>query len=190
MLVPGLPSARAAEASYVGAVPVERIERRLHYIVNAADAPGLAREMAERGPQHPTGRRAWAYTAWELRSRYALEREGRNCRLLDPAVVLEVRTTLPRWEPKAVASSRLRSSWRRMLDRATAHEEEHRLHALDAARAAAIAIAAVPDRGDCRAIEAQVRAALRRASAEAMRRSRVFDRTTDYGRLQGVRLAD
>lgn len=171
-------------------VPVEIVERSAHYAVHGSDGNALAREMAERGPQHPTWRRAWACTAWELRSRYALERDGRPCRLLEPAVVLDVVTTMPRWEPKGVVPMRLRASWRRMLDKAADHEREHRRHGVDAAQAAALALAAVPASGDCALIERQVRSAIRRASSDALRRSRIFDRETDYGRLGGVRLGD
>ena len=188
LCIAGLPGASRGQA--VARVPVDRVERDLHYTVRGSDAAALAREMAELGPQHPTGRRAWAYTAWELRSRYALELDGRNCRLLDPTVVLEVRTTLPRWEPKAVVTSRLRSNWRRMLVKAAEHERMHRRHAMDAADAAAAAIARVPATGECAALEGQMRSALRRASAAAARRGRLYDRDTDYGRLQGVRLGD
>ncbi len=171
-------------------VPVEIVERSAQYLVHGHDGNALAREMAERGPQHPTGRRAWAYTAWELRSRYALERDGRHCRLLEPTVVLDVVTTMPRWEPKGVVPMRLRATWLRMLDKAADHERVHRRHGVEAAHAAAAALAAVPASGDCALIERQVRSALRRASSDALRRSRIFDRETDYGRLGGVRLGD
>lgn len=187
----GLAVAVAAAAGIdAAAVPVDVIDRREHYEVRAVDAQGLGREMAERGPQHPTGRRAWAYTAWELRARYAVEAGAGTCRLLDPAVVLEVATTLPHWRPKSPVRSRLRSSWQRMLGKASAHEAVHRAHAVDAARAAAVEIAAITPGATCADTERQVRMALRRARAEATRRSRLFDQQTDYGRRDGVRLAD
>lgn len=169
-------------------MPVHVTDRTEYYVVRGADAATLVREMAERGPQHPTGRRAWAYTAWELRSRYALERHGRACRLLDPEIVLDVTVTLPRWEPQAPAPARLRSAWRRMLDKATAHERVHRLHGIEAAHAAAAAVADVPATGDCSDLERRLRSAVRRAIGAATQRSRVFDRETDYGRRAGVRL--
>lgn len=171
-------------------VPVQRIEHGLHYVVTGSSATILARQMTERGPRHPSGRQAWAYTAWELRARYTLVARDGGCKLVDPTVLLEVWTTLPRWEPRRTPASGLLRSWQRMLDRAAGHEQEHRRHALDAAQVAATAIANLPARAECHAIDAQVHSALRRARAEATHRSGVFDRETDYGRLQGVRLAD
>lgn len=182
-------TAAVALASDVG-VPVDIVDRREHYEVQATDAVGLGREMAQRGPQHPTGRRAWAYTMWELRARYAVEPGDGGCRLMGPAVVLEVTTTLPHWRPAAPTRARLRSTWQRMLANAASHEATHREHAVDAARSAALEIARVDARESCAQVEGGVRAALRRASAEAARRSRLFDQQTDYGRRGGVRLGD
>jgi predicted secreted Zn-dependent protease len=113
-----------------------------------------------------------------------------GCRLLDPAVVLEVTTTLPHWRPASPAPARLRTSWSRMVARAGEHEAEHRRHAVDAAQAAAVEMAGVTTGGDCADIERRVRVVLRRASHAAARRSRAFDAATDYGRRAGVRLVD
>lgn len=183
----GLATAGAADGE---GVPVEIIDRQEQYDVRASDAAGLVREMAERGPQHPTGRRAWAYTAWELRARYAVEAGRDGCRLLDPAVVIEVATTLPQWRPGRPASARLRSSWTRMLRKAAEHEAVHRSHGLEAARAAALELAGIAHAPRCANLERRVREAIRRASHDAMRRSRAFDAATDYGRRAGVRLSD
>ena len=184
-----LSSLLTASAAAAG-VPVEIVDRHEQYDVRASDAAGLVREMAERGPQHPTGRRAWAYTAWELRARYAIEPSKGECRLVDPAVVVEIVTTLPHWRPVRPASSRLRASWPRMLAKAAEHEAVHRAHGIDAARVAARELADLRAAPRCADIERQVRATIRRASHDAMRRSRAFDAATDYGRRAGVRLTD
>lgn len=189
VLVSVATAAHSTKAAPVG-VPVDVIDKRVHYEVQANDAAGLAAEMAERGPQHPTGRRAWAYTAWELRARYAVEPGASRCRLLDPAVVLEVTTTLPHWRPSRPVRTRLRASWTRMLAKAGEHEATHRQHAIDAARAAAVDIAAIREHGDCAGVERRVRDALRRANNAATRASRQFDAATDFGSRAGVRLVD
>lgn len=180
----------ASDPALPSGVPVEIVDVAASYTVDAVDAEGLVREMAERGPQHPTGRRAWAYTAWSLRARYVIEPAPTGCRLLDPAVVLDVTTTLPRWQPRSRPSRRLRSGWDRMLRKARAHEAEHRRHAVDAANDAAAQITTIRTGGACADLERSVRSALRKASTAAAQRSRVFDRDTDYGRGQGVGLAD
>lgn len=173
-LAAAAPAARAGDG-----VAVEVIDRQAPYGVRATDAAGLAREMAERGPQHPTGRRAWAYTAWAMRARYAVERTAAGCRLVEPTIVLDVSTTLPHWRPSAPARASLKSAWKRMLDQASAHEAAHRGHGIDAANAAAADIGRIGPGPDCADVERRVRAALRRASAEATRRGRAFDRDTD-----------
>lgn len=185
-------AAGAATATHAvpAAVPLDVVDRTEHYRLQATDGPGLWREVVERGPQHPTGRRALAYTAWELGARYATRADPDGCRLLDARVRLEVVTTLPDWRPAGPTGGRLRGNWRRMLAHASAHEAEHRRHALDAARAAAVAIAAIAAGPGCAEVERRVRATLRHATGEAERRSRRFDRETDHGRRGRVPLAD
>lgn len=171
-------------------VPVEVIDRASTYEVTADNAVELTHEMAERGPQHPTGRRAWAYTSWELRANYTLEQSRGRCRLADATVLLEVDTTLPSWTPRHPPRAALRLAWRRMLESAREHERVHRLHAVEAAGAAASALTNAGEASTCAGVEKRVRTALRRASDDAAAKSRQFDRDTDYGRRAGVRLGD
>lgn len=173
-----------------GRVPVEINDRAETYLLRATGVRGLAAEIEERGPQHPTGRRAWAYTGWTLDARYATEAGRTGCRLVEPTLVLVVVTTLPDWRPKGPPTRGLRAQWSRMLGKARAHEAVHRDHAVAAAHAAAAELATIETGPSCSDLERRVRSALRRAIAEAGRESREFDRRTDYGRREGVGLRE
>lgn len=165
----------------VPAVPVQIEDIHATYVVRGEDAPTLTAEMTTYGPQHPTGRRAWAYTAWEVSTRYELDAGTGGCTLSQPRVSVQVSTTLPQWTPTRRPGQRLRRAWRRLLVQLEAHEAEHRRHALTAARATAEGLAALPAMPDCRSLERQARLVLRRAVAAAGRESRAFDRATDFG---------
>lgn len=176
------------QADAQGPVPVEVVDRDQTYAVDANSAEGLAAQMAERGPQHPFGRRAWAYTAWELRAPYTLERGKAACRIGETRVVLVVTITLPAWTPHRPAPHTLRSAWARMRRKAGEHEAVHRTHGIEAAHDAASRIAAIEPDGNCITLERAVRSALRAAIRAAGDRSRAFDLETNYGQRQGVRL--
>ena len=113
-----------------------------------------------------------------------------TCRLVEPKLVLDVVTTLPDWRPRGPPTRGLRAQWGRMLGRARAHEAVHRDHAVTAAHAAAAELATIEPGPSCSDVERRVRSALRRTIGDASRRSRIFDRETDYGRRAGVGLRE
>lgn len=168
---------------------IEVIDRTEYYEVRGNTADGLARDMAAKGPQHPTGRRAWGYTDWRVNSTYVLVPRDRGCELGDVRVQLTVVTTLPRWVPSGVpAHPRLKRDWTRLLARIAEHEDTHRAHGLEAAALAEQRIASIPLQKDCATAEKSARRALRVSVLELTAVSRAFDRETDFGRRQGVGL--
>lgn len=167
-------------------VDVEDVDRT--YVLRGWDGVALVREMTRSGPQHPTGRRSWAYTAWEVATRYDLVAGDGGCALQSPRVRIRVETTLPVWTPDGRPDWRLRSAWSRMYDQLVRHEAEHRRHGLAAAQATADGLERLGTMPDCRTVEREARRVLRHAVTAAGRESRAFDRTTDYGAGNRVRL--
>ncbi|WP_460833494.1 DUF922 domain-containing protein [Lysobacter humi (ex Lee et al. 2017)] len=175
----------SATAGDAGIDVDERIET---YDVDGGDATTLTRQMAERGPLHQ-GRRAWAYTAWEVRSRYTPVAGIAGCRIESPRVRVEIVTTLPRWTATN-AAPRLRARWTRLVANLVEHEDVHRQHALDAADGAQAALEALPAERDCELAALRAQEALRAQVQLAKRRSYEFDRATKFGTRAGVRLEE
>lgn len=166
-------------AAALAPVEVEDVHRS--YTLVGGDAVTLTHEMARLGPQHPTGRRAWAYTAWEVSARYELDVRDGACALTAPRVFVRIETTLPEWKPQHEPGGRLRRAWEKLLGRLAEHEAEHRRHALGAAKATAAGLGRLPPMPDCHAVERQARRVLRQSVAAASRESRAFDRETNFG---------
>ena len=167
-----------------GAVEIrDRIE---FYEVQGSTAYELAAGMARWGPQQPSGRRAWAFTAWELRSTYELVAGADGCRLAGIGVTLDVVTTLPQWRAEGRPSWQLRARWQRMMSSIRKHEEVHKAHALDAARRTAASLATLPVQPECSNAERHARSMLAHEVKRARQLSRTFDHATDFGAHEGV----
>lgn len=167
---------------------VEVVDRTTRYELVGHDEAALAVGLARLGPRTPTGRRSWAYTSWELSHQYSLKPVKGGCRVEQPSVRIEIETTLPSWTPTGAVAPSLRVRWRRMMDALVRHEAIHREHGLDAARQVAEDLHNLAIQSDCRGAERAAQRLLRRAVAEAGRRSRAFDRETQFGARDGVGL--
>lgn len=163
----------------------ERIEQ---YDVRGATAEELTRQMTRLGPQQPSGRRAWALTAWQIESKYTLVPGKSDCRLAEPRVILDVTTTVPRWTDSGTGPGKLRVAWRKMFASIVEHEQVHKAHAVGAAERTAELLAGLAPHTDCARMERQARLVLKREMANAGKLSRAFDQETDFGAREGVSL--
>jgi len=177
-----------ATATNVLADPVDFRERTEYYDVRGTTAEELTRQMARLGPPQPSGRRAWALTAWQIESKYTLVPGKSDCRLVEPRVTLDVLTTIPRWTDSGTGPGKLRVAWRKMLVAIVEHEQVHRTHAVGAAERTAELLARLAPHADCARMERQARIVLKREMASARKLSRAFDQETDFGALEGVSL--
>ena len=167
---------------------IEIKERTVYYAVQGTSASQLGAQMATRGPADRFGRRAWGFTAWEVRTTYALTPTDRGCVIEQPHAHVDIVTTLPVWRKSAGASWPLRSRWRKMLVSLIRHEATHREHALLAARTATAELERTPVQPTCGDAETRARQVLRAAVLQSRRLSLEFDRDTRHGARQGVRL--
>jgi predicted secreted Zn-dependent protease len=164
------------------------VDRANHYEVRGTTAHELTAQMATLGPRQPSGKHAWGFTAWEVRTSYVLAPTPTRCAVADARVNIEIVTTLPRWIETRPVSWKLRRAWGRMLENMAHHESMHRGHGISAARNVAAALEAISPQPDCKEIERQARSILRREVAEARKFGEAFDLETDFGAKQGVHL--
>lgn len=176
-----------AGLSETSAQPFELRERTEFYDVYGTTAEALTQQMSQRGPVH-SGGRAWAFTRWELRSRYGLVPTSDGCRIESPRVRLEVVTTFPRWMSGSQAPWRPRADWKRLMLSIRQHEDIHRAHAQDAAHRTVVLLAHAPPAADCTAAERAARDITRAQSEQARSESLAFDRATEFGAREGVSL--
>ena len=111
-----------------------------------------------------------------------------GCRLDDIKIDLEVVMTLPEWTPKRHADQRLVQAWPHFVANLTGHEMGHRANGVRAAFAVRDAISAIAPMADCGQLTSAVNAAGNAAIARLRDADTEYDRKTEHGARQGVRL--
>jgi predicted secreted Zn-dependent protease len=179
-----------AHAGTPGDVPVEIDEKLVRYDIKGDTTSELISQMAELGPyDEAEGRRFDGYTQWSVRWTYQLSTQrGGHCSLGDLRIDLEVRMTLPEWQPKRHADRLLVQGWPRYLEKLTEHEMGHRDNGVRAAFAVRDAIAAIAPMADCGRLESAADAAGNAAIARLRGADVEYDRETAHGARQGVAL--
>ncbi|MGH8172072.1 MAG: DUF922 domain-containing Zn-dependent protease, partial [Rhodanobacteraceae bacterium] len=132
------------------------------------------------------GKRFYGHTRWELRWNFNVTSEGTECRVTSVSVELNVRTSLPRWDPPRNADPALIRRWDVFLDGLRMHEEGHRDIALAAADEITQRIEAVRPAASCATLKRTVGIRANSLLAEYREKSRRYDQTTDHGRTQGA----
>ena len=179
-----------APAPAPGDVPVEISEKLLRYEIKGDTTSELVSQMAQLGPYDKgEGRRFQGFTEWFVRWNYQLAHQpGGKCSLGELNVDLDVKMTLPEWEPKRHADRLLVQEWPHFLAKLTEHEMGHRNNAVRAAFAVRDAITAVAPMADCGQFTSAMNAAGNAALAQLRDADAEYDRQTEHGARQGVRL--
>lgn len=181
-------TAAASHAAPPDAPDVEIIERTQHYLVKGATAHSLNTQVRTVGPLTSTGRRVWGLTHWEVHARYAAIPGPTGCRLERPRTQLAITTTLPKWRSTAGANRALRAQWRDLLTNLIEHELTHCAGGLLAARRAAAGLHHLGEQPDCAVLDREVRSLLRQTVGASRKLSLAYDRETQFGASEGVRL--
>ncbi|GAA5004924.1 DUF922 domain-containing protein [Pseudoluteimonas lycopersici] len=179
-----------APASTPGDVPVEIGENLVRYAIKGDTTSELISQMAKLGPyDEGEGRRFQGFTEWSVQWNYQMASQpGGNCSLGDLKIDLKVQMTLPEWEPKRHADQLLVQEWPRYLAKLTEHEMGHRANGVRAAFAVRDAITAIAPMADCGQLASAVNAAGNAAIAQLKDADAEYDRETEHGARQGVRL--
>lgn len=172
------------------AIPVEIGEKLVRYAIKGDTTSELISQMATLGPYDKNEeRRFQGFTQWSVRWNYEMSQQADGtCSLETPTVALEVQMTLPEWEPKRHADHLLVQDWPVFLAKLTEHEMGHRANGVRAAFAVRDAIAAVAPMADCGQLASAVDEAGNAAIAQFNKADAEYDRQTEHGAKQGVRL--
>lgn len=171
-------------------IPVAIDEKLVKYTIEGDTASELLSQMDSLGPVDANeGKRFQGNTSWNVRWNYMMAPQpGGLCRLEQVAVTLQVTMTLPDWTPKRHADSLLKSRWPAFLSALTNHEMGHRANGVRAAFAVRDALAGVAPLASCRQLGDAANAAASAAMAARQGADAEYDRQTEHGARQGVRL--
>jgi predicted secreted Zn-dependent protease len=157
-----------------------------YYTIQGSTARELRAEMNRLGPTSEAGVRNDGYTHWDIQWRYDYDRTAGGCTAGNFRVTLEVRITMPRWNPPAGAPRELIARWQRFEQALRVHEDGHYDLAVAAADEVRRVLQANRDGLECRRLEEGLNAAGAAVLAELKLRQARYDRDTDSGRKQGV----
>jgi len=151
------------------------------YSVSGTSASALNLSLSLRGPRHG-GRAAHAITVWRLDWSYVPTRRSSTCASGRPRVVVDVVTTLPRWEDLEVASEGLAKDWAIFQERLRRHESGHREIAVRTGRELLSTLGDLRAQ-DCDRLAQEARRLAQQLASGHQDLKRRFDQATDYGRL-------
>jgi predicted secreted Zn-dependent protease len=159
-----------------------------YYEVRGATVDALRRELDARGPFGDSGRRGDGLTRWNIAWRYGLDSNAARCTASNIIVDLDIRMILPRWAKPADVNPNLVARWNRYVAALRLHEDGHRELAETAAREVRQRLAAEPVARDCDRLRKRMDSRANERLNELRREQAEYDRVTDFGKQQGVRL--
>lgn len=164
----------------------ERIE---YYTVRGSTVAELGAALARSGPIGGlVERRGSGHTVAQLTWQHTAYAHEHDCRIDAVQVAVATRTLLPHWEqPKRVDRGLVRR-WESMLAALKRHEDRHRELGREAGDAVLQALREVTTAADCDALRRRIDSAARRVVRRFRAANRRFDRETDFGIRDGVRL--
>ena len=149
------------------------------YVVAGRTPWELNRDL-RRGALRHEGERWQGLTRFRVSYSYRAEQDDAACRPGRPRVAVELVTTLPRWDDRAVAPEALRTDWDLFLSRLRAHEAGHHRIAIGVGHALLDEVAAL-EAPDCAALRRRAAALARSYRASVTEEQKAWDDETAHG---------
>jgi predicted secreted Zn-dependent protease len=179
-----LTAARATTPADIGGRPDDVIR---YYDIRGTTAAELRAEIARLGPV-TDGARNQGVTNWRLSWQPVTSVSGQRCSVSSLNVSLTIEIVLPRWTNEIGAQQGLSANWRSYLTGLLSHEHGHKDIATEGADEVRALVKAAQPAASCEAAVATINAAGKAIVDKTIARQRQYDRDTNNGRDQGVRL--
>jgi predicted secreted Zn-dependent protease len=179
-----LTTARATTPADIGGKPDDVIR---YYDIRGTTAADLRAEIARLGPVSD-GVRHQAVTNWRLSWQPVTSVSGQRCSISSLNVSLTIEIVMPRWVNEIGAQQGLSTNWRTYLTGLLNHEHGHKDIALAGADEVRALVKAATPHPSCEAAVAAINAAGKAILDKTVASQRQYDRETNHGRDQGVRL--
>jgi predicted secreted Zn-dependent protease len=129
-----------------------------------------------------------AFTDWSIRTRFAVVAFEGGYRCSGFTTQTSIRITMPQWRESEAATEEVQSEWKRFHEALLQHEAGHGQIALAAAAEMHRQVAAIGVEPDQTALKQRVEQLVEQVTSEYRRRETEYDRLTEHGATQGVRL--
>jgi predicted secreted Zn-dependent protease len=160
------------------------------YTVRGATPEAIRRSLSRRSPYVDDEGTTWdAGTRWKISWGYALVPEPSGCRIGSPKVHATVTVTAPVWVRRPNAEADATASWARFADALWAHERDHVVRALGAARQIFSTLtdaSAAPAAPDCATANVDANRVASEVMTQMQGAQDAYDAETRHGRTQGA----
>jgi predicted secreted Zn-dependent protease len=151
-----LPGAAVVAAVLVWPANAADISKKYNYFaIYGKTAEDLDREIGKRGPKLKlTGTRHPGATSMEFDIKTKFMSDGKNCKLANAYVSLDLKLTLPTWKNRKSANAEMAIMWDTLSSDIKRHEERHAIIARNFAIDLERKLEALPRKKDCKQVQA------------------------------------
>ena len=158
------------------------------YAVSGNDSSSIHRSIQLNGPVGKNGKRYHAVTKWNTQWSYRWIETGSLCRLTRVDVDLDVEYLLPELTSINSKPERLKKNWEKYFQALFKHEQQHKNYGVQAANELEKELLSIKDQQTCTMLEALLASTARKVLDKYDRIEKEFDRVTNHGLNQGIKL--
>ena len=159
-----------------------------YYSVSGNDSNSLYQSLQQHGPIGENGNRFHAVTRWKANWSYAWREAANRCQLDKVEVSVDIEYLLPELKGLDTKPEKFRNDWNSYFLALFKHEQQHKDYAIQAATELEQELLAINSQQACLTLKNKMADTAQKVLDKYERKEREFDRVTDHGLKQGIKL--
>lgn len=160
------------------------------YPVEGNDLISIQQSILKNGPIGESNQRFHAVTRWNTQWSYRWIETNDLCRLQDIEVNVDIEYVLPRLKTTAKQTQSIHRSWQKYYSALFKHEQQHKDYGVQAATEIERRLLAINKQMLCSTLQSSLTNTAQQVLKKYDRLEKEFDKKTNHGINQGVRLED
>ncbi|WP_072680834.1 DUF922 domain-containing protein [Arcobacter sp. LA11] len=163
-----------------------KVEKRIkYYDIYPKSKKDIKTQLLSKSPIKKSGEKLYADTVWEVNTSY--EYKGK-CRVTKVYVDLNIKTILPRLTPKKSVKFSVKNPFSKFERKLISYQKKHEKFAVQAAKEIEKKLLSYGSPRDCDKFRKQIRVDKKKIIKKYRKKSKEYDKKTDYGRKKGVKI--
>jgi predicted secreted Zn-dependent protease len=125
------------------------------YFVGGASVEELRKDIVDKAPESPDGKRRAAFTKWDVQWRWKLDKQDAQCSIANAGSVVGVSVFLPKLRNEATAPKSLLERWKKYEKALRDHEDGRKDIAVRAGKEIEATLIKLKAEANCEALEAR-----------------------------------
>ncbi len=159
-----------------------------YYSVSGSDTNSLYQSLQQNGPIGESGKRYHAVTRWKANWSYAWREAANWCHLDKVEVSVDIEYLLPKLKEADTKPEKFRADWETYFLALFKHEQQHKDYGVQAAVELEKNLLAVNSQQSCSSLKNKMADTAQKVLDKYDRLEKEFDRVTDHGLKQGIKL--